>query len=68
MGWRTGVRLTNLAAEFWILCNLEICVSAKPYNIIIINFFRAYAVLHLIKDADSMSGHAAQIFKSENIV
>ena len=32
MGWRTGVRLTNLAAEFWILCNLEICVSDKPYN------------------------------------
>ena len=31
------------------------------------NFFRA-SFLHLTKDTDSMYGHAAQIFKSENIV
>ena len=31
------------------------------------NFFRA-SFVHIIKDTDSMKGHAAQIFKSENIV
>ena len=48
----------------------HLCIFTSLKHLVILlkcSLFRA-SFLHLIKDTDSMNGHAAQIFKSRNIV
>ena len=56
--------------EYGISGHLHIFAFLKHLGLLVLlrcNFFKA-SFLHLIKDTDSMQGHVAQIFKSENIV